>query len=274
SKTLNVTLYIASHPNQYLLSFPTRRSSDLAARTPGSGPTDLIALAGGEAGVYLFAGAGQAAVTLAAEALNSPVPAGGRLRFGVAVTDTPGGPLAGDLVRDVVGPGGVGATRTLISGGTLGAGATATLVFRLRVPASAPAGPYDATVTALTGGDGFETTFSFEVVGDALASGGAAARASRWRCWTTAASSPRRLRRRPRHWRRRWRPTRCAGRASSATRCPRPAAPPSPSTTSSAAAWRRSATDCTRRARTRSASTPTGSGCRAGSTCSASTPTR
>ncbi|HLT47596.1 MAG TPA: T9SS type A sorting domain-containing protein [Rubricoccaceae bacterium] len=150
------------------------RGIGVAARTPGSGPTDLIALAGGEAGVYLFAGAGQAAVTLAAEALNSPVPAGGRLRFGVAVTNNTDGPLTGDLVLDVVGPGGVGATRTLISGGTLGAGATATLVFRLRVPASAPAGPYDATVTALTGGDGFETTFSFEVVGDALASGGAA----------------------------------------------------------------------------------------------------
>jgi hypothetical protein len=149
------------------------RGIGVATRTPGGGPTDLIALAGGEAGVYLFAGAGTAALTVAAQALNSPVTPGQRLRIGVSLTNNTGGPLTGDLVLDVSGPGGVTATRTLLTGATLPAGAATTAVFRARVPGGAPAGSYDAVVSATAGGTSFDAPFTFEVSGTALAARGA-----------------------------------------------------------------------------------------------------
>src|SRR5690606_14601874 len=79
-----------------------------------------------------------------------------------------------DLVLDVEGPGGITATRVLLSGATLAAGATATPVFRVRVPASAPVGTYSATASAVTGGGSFSAPFSFEIAGTARVGGGEA----------------------------------------------------------------------------------------------------
>jgi hypothetical protein len=133
---------------------------------------------GDQGRAYLFSGATLAPLSLAARALNSPVPRGGRLRFEVTLTNHTPAPLTGDLRLDVTAPNGATYGRPLVNNGTLPPNQTVTQSFEVPVPTAAPLGTYEAAVSALSGGNVVATAdFTFEVIAGTGLAGGTGARA-------------------------------------------------------------------------------------------------
>jgi hypothetical protein len=142
---------------------------DLLVGAPSEDPGTSPAAAGR---AYLFSGS--SVLSIAAAALNSPVPLGDRLRFTVSLANHTPDPLTGDLVLDITGPDGATYSRLLEDDRTLEGGATRTPEYRLPVGDDAALGLYTATVTALEGGvtNLGEATFTFEVIAGAARTAG------------------------------------------------------------------------------------------------------